>query len=106
MNANLYAVSAIPAGLIAPFGGLNPPAGWLVCNGSVVSVATYAGLHDAIGDVWNTGGEGGGNFRLPDLQGRAPIGAGQGPGLTNRTIGTTLGEEAHTLNLNEMPAHN
>jgi microcystin-dependent protein len=40
-----------------------------------------------------------------DAQGRAIIGAGQGDGLTNRTLGSTGGEEEHTLTLAEMPSH-
>lgn len=44
-------------------------------------------------------------FQTPDLRGRTLIGAGTGSGLTTRTIATALGEEAHTLTENEIPAH-
>lgn len=37
--------------------------------------------------------------------GRTIIGVGQGSGLTNRTLGQTLGEENHTLTIAEMPSH-
>lgn len=40
-----------------------------------------------------------------DARGRALIGAGQGSGLSNRTLGETPGAESHTLSTNEMPAH-
>lgn len=46
-----------------------------------------------------------GMFFLPDLRGRAPIGAGQGMGLTNRVLGTGIGEETQTLSVAEMPSH-
>lgn len=37
--------------------------------------------------------------------GRVIGGAGTGAGLTARAVGSTLGEEAHILAVNEMPAH-
>ena len=39
------------------------------------------------------GGDGRTTFALPDLRGRTIIGAGQGPGLTNRPIGQKGGIE-------------
>lgn len=72
------------------------PAGWLLCDGSVVSQTTYASLFGAIGSSYNTGGEGTGNFRLPDYRGRTVVGAGAGPGLTARSLGDVGGAETHT----------
>lgn len=43
---------------------------------------------------------------MPDLRGRAPIGTGQGPGLSDRREGTSGGHEVHTLTTGEMPSHN
>lgn len=96
-----------PTGMIAAFGNSTPPTGWLLCDGSAVSQTTYADLYSIIGTTFNTGGEGAGNFRLPDLKGRLPIGNGQDSGLslTDRTIGTKLGEETHVLTTSELPAH-
>lgn len=42
---------------------------------------------------------------VPKLLGRALIVAGTGSGLTNRVLGTTGGEENHTLTIAEMPFH-
>lgn len=42
--------------------------GYLVCNGQVVSRSKYADLFDVISTDYNTGGEAGSDFRLPDLQ--------------------------------------
>ncbi|MCA9046805.1 MAG: hypothetical protein KDA69_20915, partial [Planctomycetaceae bacterium] len=42
----------------------------------------------------------------PNLQGRAPMQPGNGPGLTPRRLGETGGVESVTLNVNEMPRHN
>jgi microcystin-dependent protein len=51
------------------------------------------------------GGNGQTTFALPDLRGRVAINQGQGPGLSNYTIGDMSGEESHTLTINETPAH-
>ncbi len=47
------------------------------------------------------GAMGGLNFALPNLQGRVPLHFGSG-----YTLGQVGGEENHTLQLNELPAHN
>ena len=85
------------AGVIQMFAGSTPPAGWLLCDGSAVSRTEYATLYAAIGDTWGAG-DGSTTFNLPDLRGRAPIGAGAGSGLTARTLGGTVGVESVTLN--------
>lgn len=86
------------AGVIQMFAGSTPPAGWLLCDGSAVSRTTYATLYAAIGDTWGAG-DGSTTFNLPDLRGRAPIGAGTGSGLTARSLAGKGGSEniqAHT----------
>ncbi|MBQ9043808.1 MAG: tail fiber protein [Eggerthellaceae bacterium] len=80
------------AGVIQMFAGSAPPAGWLLCDGSAVSRTEYATLYAAIGDTWGAG-DGSTTFNLPDLRGRATIGAGAGSGLTARTLGGTGGSE-------------
>lgn len=83
-----------------------PPPGWLTAAGSLVSQTTFAALFAAIGHAFNNGVEpAAGMFRLPDLQGRVPIGAGAGAGLTARMLGTTGGTETHKLTVAEMPTH-
>ncbi len=51
------------------------------------------------------GGDGRTTFGLPDLRGRAPIGAGQGPGLSNRSQGEAGGVEMVTLTPGQLPPH-
>ena len=92
------------AGVIQMFAGSTPPAGWLLCNGQAVSRTTYAELFAAIGTTWGAG-NGSTTFNVPDLRGRTPIGAGQGSGLTARTLGGKVGSETHTLNADQIPAH-
>jgi microcystin-dependent protein len=49
------------------------------------------------------GGNGMTNFALPNLQGRVPIHQGINQG--SYTVGQAAGELAHTLTINELPAH-
>jgi microcystin-dependent protein len=101
----------VPTGVILDYGGLTAPAGYLLCDGSTVSQTTYAALYVAIATNYNTGGEPGGTFRLPDFRGRAAVGAdnlgGTAAGrLTGYTVGFAGGSETHVLNLAQLPSHN
>lgn len=80
------------------------PDKWLLCNGVAISRTTYSTLFALIGSTYGEG-DGTTTFNLPDFRGRAPIGAGQGSGLTNRTLGTSLGEEAHGNTIAENGPH-
>ncbi len=66
-------VGVIPAGTVSFYAGGTVPSGWLLCDGSSVSQATYPSLYSAIGTTY---GGGGGNFNLPDLRGRVAVGKG------------------------------
>lgn len=56
--------------------------GWLMCDGSLVQQADYPALFAAIGHSANGGSDpGGGNFKVPDLRERFPIGKGAGVAL-------------------------
>lgn len=78
---------------------------WMLCDGRELSRATYAALFAKIGTSWGAG-NGSTTFNIPPMSGRAPVGAGQGGGLTNRPLGSTGGAEIHALSLDEMPSHN
>jgi hypothetical protein len=54
------------AGIVVNYAGPALPAGLLPADGSVVAQATYPRLFAAILTTHNTGGEGAGNFRLPN----------------------------------------
>lgn len=92
-------------GSIVDYAGTDNPPDTLGCDGSEVSRTTYAALFAKIGTTWGVG-NGTTTFNIPDLRGRTSIGAGQGAGLTNRTLAGTGGEETHTLTTSEMPTHN
>lgn len=79
------------------------PQGWLECDGSLLSIAQYDVLYSIIGTTY--GGDGSTNFGLPDLRGRASLGAGNGPGLTPTIPGETKGSEGVTLTQPQIPSH-
>lgn len=71
--------------------------GWLECNGSVKVRATYAALFAAIGTSYNTGGEAGTDFRLPDLRGEFVRGWDNGRGAdAGRAIGSSQADQFKT----------
>jgi len=95
-----------PVGAMLDFAGVSAPTGWLLCDGSVVSQTTYSNLFTAIGSTWNTGGEGVGNFRLPDMRRRVSVGSGgSGTGTLGNAVGNVGGEENHILSIAELATH-
>ncbi len=91
-------------GEIRLFSGTRCPAGWAFCNGQTLPINGNEQLYSLIGFTY--GGDGRTNFGLPNLQGRLPIGQGQGPGSAyNYSVGQSGG--AYTVGLTEanMPAH-
>lgn len=90
-------------GQIIIFGGNFAPRGWAFCHGQLLLIAQNQALFSIIGTTY--GGDGRTTFALPDLQGRAPISAGQGAGLSNYRLGDQRGAESHVLNVNTLPAH-
>ena len=77
-NKNTLLMDILPRGIILSYNSNTPPAGWVLCDG--------------------TNG-------APDLRGRFILGAGQGSGLTNRSINSMGGLETVTLNITQIPAH-
>ncbi|EKQ60350.1 microcystin dependent protein [Xanthomonas citri pv. malvacearum str. GSPB2388] len=80
------------------------PEGWLDCMGQTVSINQYQALFGVIGFAY--GGDKQTTFGLPDLRGRAVTGQGQGPGLSNYTIGQLQGTDSVALvSSTQLPAH-
>lgn len=91
-------------GQVSPFAFPFAPANWAFCNGGTVPLNQYSALFSLIG--FSFGGDGRSSFGLPNLNGAAPCGSGQGPGLTNRQLGQSFGTAAVTLDQTTMAPHN
>jgi len=79
------------------------PTGWAMCNGQILPISQNTALFSLLGTTY--GGDGKSTFALPNIQNGGAIHQGQGPGLTDRFLGETGGEETVTLLLTEIPAH-
>src|SRR4051812_113885 len=79
------------------------PRGWALCNGQILSIAQNTALFSILGTTY--GGNGQTTFALPDLRGRVPVSAGQGPGLSSYDLGQVTGSENVTLTVQQLPAH-
>jgi microcystin-dependent protein len=75
------------------------PQGWALCNGQFLPINQNQALFSILGTQY--GGNGQTNFALPNFRGRIPV--HQGAGFN---VGQTGGQEAHTVTMSEMPAHN
>ena len=80
------------------------PKGWAWCDGQLLPLSQNTALFSLLGTTY--GGNGMSNFALPDLQGRASMHPGQGPGLSLHDLGESGGTETVTLLESEIPSHN
>jgi len=85
------------------FAGNFAPRGWAFCNGQLLQIAQNTALFSLLGTTY--GGDGRTTFGLPNLEGKAPMHPGNGPGLTSRRLGQSAGEATHTLSEAEIPSH-
>ena len=79
------------------------PKGWAFCDGQLLPLSQNTALFSLLGTTY--GGNGKSNFALPDLQGRAAMQPGQGPGLSLHDLGETGGSQTVTLLESEIPSH-
>jgi microcystin-dependent protein len=80
------------------------PTGWATCDGQLLPISQNTALFSLLGTYY--GGDGKSTFALPNFEGSAAIGQGQGNGLSQRFLGETSGEQYVTLLSSEMPVHN
>jgi microcystin-dependent protein len=85
------------------FAGDFAPRNWAFCDGQLLPIAQNTALFSLIGTTY--GGDGRTTTALPDLQGRAPMHPGRGPGLTDRRLGESGGSETATLTMQSLPNH-
>jgi microcystin-dependent protein len=91
-------------GEIRIFGGSYAPPSWRLCDGELLQITTHTALFSILGTYY--GGDGRTTFALPDLMGRAAVGAGQAPGRPFRSLGKPYGTETVQLSREQMPQHN
>ena len=89
-------------GTIKMFAGDFAPKGYLLCNGAILSIAQNQALFSLLGTVY--GGNGTTTFALPNLNGRAPIGAGTANTGKSVTLGEAGGAPTTTLLSSNLPS--
>ncbi|MGZ3861725.1 MAG: phage tail protein [Bacteroidia bacterium] len=90
-------------GFVTCFAGNFAPKSWAFCQGQIVNIASNTALFSIVGTVY--GGNGTTTFGLPDLRGRSVVGVGQGPGLSQYSLGQVGGSTNVTINQLQMPVH-
>src|SRR5215510_2209805 len=90
-------------GMIAIYPYSFAPRGWAFCNGQLLPIAQNTALFSLLGTTY--GGNGQTTFGLPDLRGRVPVGQGQGPGLSDVTLGEAAGVESVSLTRDQNGPH-
>ena len=113
-------VPTTPIGAMMQYGGNTAPAGWFICDGSEVSLSTYAALASVLGyDItdlstwgWGLTGSPSSTFKLPDFRGRFALGylgtATTGNRVTDaaaNTIGNYGGVESRYITKDMLPEH-
>ena len=85
------------------FAGNFAPRSWAFCDGQLMPISQYTALFSLVGTTY--GGDGRTTFGIPNLQGRAPMHPGRGPGLTARRLGQREGVETVQLVESQIPQH-
>jgi microcystin-dependent protein len=113
----LKTIPLVPAGAMMPFGGVEAPTGWLLCDGQEINKSDYNELWIAIQhnfkDASLVSDNGVSKFTLPDFRGRFALGLDNmgGPSANRVTnlaadaIGGNAGGEAATLTTDNLPEH-
>lgn len=105
--ATLGAQEGLPVGTIVAFAGARIPSGWLACDGTEKEEAQYPKLAELIRNTYGPASDH--KFKLPDLQGRVPLGNGRyvdptlGP--VTRTLGDKEGAASVRLTLDQIAEH-
>lgn len=110
MTANPYGVPL--AASMDYWGSATPSSAFAFLMGQAISRTTYAALFALIGTTYGAG-DGSTTFNLPDKRGRGSAGFDPGNatgrlntgGLSAAILGSSGGEQQHTLTIAEIPAH-
>jgi microcystin-dependent protein len=104
-TANVF--DTTPVGTVTYFAASAAPVGYMICNGAILSRAAYPELFTVIGTIYNTGGEGTSNFRLPNLLGEFIRGWDNGRGINaGRVFGSYEADmfKAHNHTISTRPS--
>jgi microcystin-dependent protein len=74
------------------------PRGCVPCDGRLLSISNNQALYSLLGTTF--GGDGISNFAVPDLRGRAALGAGQ-----SYPLGQKAGQELEPVTISQFPPH-
>lgn len=103
--ADTGGASNVPTGGMMPFGGSVIPAGFLLCDGTAVSRATFAALFAVIATAYGVG-DGSTTFNVPNFTGRSPMGVNAaGSGQIPTARGQALGTSTQTLTAAQLAVH-
>lgn len=102
LDEYIHTLGACMIGQVVDYITAEPPGGVLPADGSTYQRDDYPALYAVLDAAFIIDAD---TFFLPDLRGRVLVAAGQGAGLTLRSIGDSGGEEVHTLSYAEMPVH-
>lgn len=113
LNVVIPPSPGLPTGSVIPFAGSSAPSGYVFCDGATYNgtLATYADLWSAIGTTY--GGTGISSFKVPDTQGRMPVGRGThadinalGENEGEATVGNRRPKHKHTVSISSSGTHN
>ncbi|WP_294284235.1 tail fiber protein [uncultured Chryseobacterium sp.] len=89
-------------GVIKMFAGNFAPRGYMFCNGALLNISQNQALFSIIGNIY--GGDGRTTFALPNLNGRAPFGAGNSTTGKSINLGEAAGTPQVTLLSGNLPS--
>lgn len=87
----------IPVGAMTFWAGLNPPQGWLLCDGSSKLINDYPDLYRVLGNQFGAASVG--YFKLPDTLGSATASDGKIPEFVSANTGSFENGVAGSANL-------
>lgn len=108
VNADLDDIDTLlntlmPIGALLDFAGNTAPTGWLLCDGTIYTVAAQPRLFAVIGNRY--GGDGVSTFAVPDLRGRSTAGVGSTTGDQGTGFTLTLGQKIGDANIKVLQTH-
>jgi microcystin-dependent protein len=103
MAAPAHAAPEPFIGQIVPTTNTYCPRNFVQASGQLLSISSNTALFSLLGTTF--GGDGTSTFALPNLDGRMPIGVGQGGGLPNVELGQVAGSPTIQLTQDNLPAH-